>query len=86
MEGTATEGKKGREIRTLLVSVTKTGVQRVRNLIEDVCRHLLAVLIEQVDLNRPRSERKPFNARIFVPVDASIHQHKQNLSRGSTIM
>lgn len=70
----AVGGRREGERQTLLVPIAETRMQRVRDLIEDIRGHLLAVFIEQINLDRPRSQREPFNARVFVPVDAKRQQ------------
>lgn len=52
--------------RTLNRPVPETRMQRVCHLVKDVRRHLLAMFVDEVDLNRPRSQRESFNAGVLV--------------------
>jgi hypothetical protein len=62
--------------RTLNRPVPETRMQRVCHLVEDVRRDLLAMFVDKVDLDRPRSQRESFNAGVLVSgVSKSKRQH-----------
>lgn len=58
-----------REIKhTLNGAIVETGVEAVDDLVEDGGRHLLALLIEKPDLDRPLTLRETLNLRGLVAI------------------
>lgn len=62
--------------RTLNRSLPETWVKRVRHLVENIRRHLLAMFVEEVDLDGPRTEGEALHAGILVPKGRRDHQQK----------
>ena len=46
--------------------IPKTRMKVICHLIKDIRRHLLAMIIDEINLNRPRPKREPFNTGILV--------------------
>lgn len=50
--------------RTLICAVTETGMETIDHFVEQCCRYFLAMLVQEIDLNRPCSKRESFHAWI----------------------
>lgn len=59
---------------TLDRTISETGVQTVNDLVKDSRRHLFALLVDQVDLDRPRALRETLDLRWLVTISTRTSQ------------
>lgn len=71
---------KGRGERTLNSSIPKTRMQVVCHLVKGIRRNLFSMLIDQENLDRPRSEREPLDAGVDVSAEREKYDMLANLN------
>lgn len=59
---------------TLDSTISETGVQTVDGLVKDSRRHLFALLVDQVDLDRPRALREALDLGWLVTISTRTSQ------------
>lgn len=61
-------------------SIPKTRMQVVRHLVKGIRRNLFSMLIDQENLDRPRSEREPLDAGVDVSAEREKYDMLANLN------